>query len=91
MKKVITTKRGYHQKIWTDPETGKLRREYVHRLVWEEHHGAIPEGFHVHHKDGDKQNNNIENLELLADSSHAKHHTEQDARAPWTWGRRKRR
>ena len=29
------------------------------------HNGEIPEGYHVHHIDGDRYNNNIENLECL--------------------------
>lgn len=87
MEKVVVTKRGYLQKIWTDPETGKLRREFVHRLVWMEHNGPIPEGFHVHHKDGDKTNNEISNLELLSDSMHAREHNDSNPSQTWAWRR----
>jgi hypothetical protein len=54
-------------------ENGYLRTgrdKYVHRMVWEKHHGPIPNGHHIHHKDGDKLNNVIENLELLTASEH---------------------
>lgn len=43
----------------------------LHRYVWEKHNGAIPDGFHVHHKDHDKQNNDISNLEILSASEHS--------------------
>ena len=44
--------------------------EFVHRLVWEEHNGAIPEGSVVRFKDGDKTNCSIENLILLSNRQH---------------------
>ncbi len=46
----------------------------LHRVVWEYHNGPIPDGCHVHHKDEDKANNNIENLELLPVHAHLSHH-----------------
>jgi predicted DNA-binding protein YlxM (UPF0122 family) len=47
-------------------------RGYVkeHRLVWYNAYGEIPKGYHVHHRNGDKLDNRLENLELL---SHRKH------------------
>lgn len=89
MEEVFVTKRGYLQKIWTDPETGKLRREYVHRLVWEQHHGPIPPGKHVHHKDGDKTNNEISNLELRESKEHFKRHNDPGGANPFYWRRRR--
>lgn len=44
------------------------------RRVWKAYNGTIPDGFHIHHKDGDYTNNNISNLELLSPSAHAKLH-----------------
>lgn len=46
----------------------------VHRLQWEKHFGEIPKGFVIHHKDENKLNWNIENLELLPMNKHGKHH-----------------
>lgn len=46
----------------------------VHRLVWTNHNGAIPEGSVVHHKNGIKDDNRIENLELMTLSEHASLH-----------------
>lgn len=47
---------------------------HAQRWVWINHHGAIPEKMDVHHKDGDKGNNEIENLELVSRSDHLKKH-----------------
>lgn len=47
----------------------------VHRLLMEQHLGKpIPEGYVVHHKDGNKRNNRIENLELMTHEEHTAHH-----------------
>lgn len=46
------------------------KNQHVHRLEWIKHHGAIPEGCIVHHKDENKTNWNIDNLELLKRSEH---------------------
>ena len=53
-------------------KSGKLI--LVHRLIWEEQFGTIPEGIDIHHKDGNKQNNKIENLELLTRKEHKNKH-----------------
>lgn len=50
------------------------RPEYLHRRIWASTHGPIPEGFEVHHKDENRENNNIENLEALTVSDHRREH-----------------
>lgn len=45
---------------------------HAHRWVWINHFGAIAEGMDIHHKDGNKSNNDIENLEMLSRSDHLK-------------------
>jgi hypothetical protein len=47
----------------------------VHRIVWERENGRIPDGFQVHHKDGNKENNDIDNLELLSTLEHKRIHS----------------
>jgi HNH endonuclease len=37
----------------------------LHRVIWAEHHGPIPPNFVVRHLDGDPDNNDISNLELV--------------------------
>ena len=39
--------------------------ELYHRIVWEKHNGKIPDNFIVAFKDGNTENTNIENLELI--------------------------
>lgn len=47
---------------------------WLHRDVWEFHHGPIPPGFEVHHVDGDGGNNDIANLALLSRAEHVVQH-----------------
>lgn len=48
----------------------------MHRYVWEYYNGPIPEGYEVHHIDGNKGNNDISNLQLLTISEHKKFHAD---------------
>ena len=50
------------------------RRVYLHKQVWIDANGPIPDGYHIHHKNGDSLDNGIENLECLSASDHALHH-----------------
>lgn len=43
---------------------------FLHRDVWEFYNGPIPDGYEVHHIDGDTANNDISNLECLPASEH---------------------
>lgn len=51
-----------------------VTRHYIHRDIWEDNFGPIPEGYHVHHKDGDRLNNVIENLECVSIKEHSERH-----------------
>ena len=53
---------------------GKTMHQWVHRMVWEEANGEIPEGYVIHHKDGNPENNVLENLELLNAYDHQSEH-----------------
>jgi hypothetical protein len=46
----------------------------VHIMVWEEKNGPKPKGFIIHHKDEDKMNFSLDNLELLTDTDHRRVH-----------------
>lgn len=68
MARTKLTEKGYVRYA----KDGRLRME--HCLVWEAHHGKIPEGMQIHHKDFDKTNNNIENLQLVSPVEHKRLH-----------------
>lgn len=46
----------------------------THRQVWIREHGEIPKGYIIHHINGNKKDNRIENLELLSHKEHKVKH-----------------
>lgn len=53
----------------------------LHRVIWQENFGDIPDGFHIHHIDGDWTNNEPDNLECISPSEHYdKHRSMYEAR-----------
>lgn len=46
-------------------DKGQKKYMLVHRLVFMAHRGMIPKGLQINHKDENKENNCIENLELM--------------------------
>lgn len=57
--------------VW-DRAKGRYRPEHV--LVWEDANGPVPTGYIVHHKDENRQNNVLTNLQLMTRSEHHSHH-----------------
>lgn len=55
-------------------------RKRLHRYVWEQEVGAIPPGCHIHHLDGDKSHNTIDNLALITASGHQRLHGREEER-----------
>ena len=52
----------------------------LHRVVWEYHNGEIPEGYDIHHIDGDRSNNDAENLQMLPAHDHYAEHMNRPER-----------
>ena len=53
------------------------KRKRLHVYVWELYNGKVENGKHIHHKDGNKNNNDIDNLEQISSSEHSKLHGSQ--------------
>ena len=68
------TERGYKQVDVCNDE-GIKKHMRVHRLVYMAHIGAIPEGMQINHKDENKANNCIGNLELMTNKENCSYGT----------------
>ena len=56
------------------------RGKRLHIAVWEYHNGDVLKGYHVHHIDEDRSNNQIENLCLMPASMHVSFHQQGEER-----------
>jgi hypothetical protein len=52
---------------------GKTNRS-LHRNIWSDANGEIPKGHHIHHKDGNRFNNDLSNLECVEGRKHIREH-----------------
>lgn len=59
---------GYYGKTYGD-------REMMHRYVWRYNNGTIPPNCDIHHKDHNRANNDINNLECLPKDEHARRYS----------------
>lgn len=68
-------------KIYMDGEYPAVflnrKNTHVHRLEWIKHNGEIPGGYVIHHKDENKLNWDIDNLELMSREDHIKFHRKE--------------
>lgn len=46
-----------------------------HRLIWEQANGPIPKGFYIRIKDGNKENYNLDNMELVTMAENMRRNT----------------
>ena len=67
-KKIYFDKKGYAI-VWVE---GRNRK--VHILEWEKYNGPKPLGYQIHHKDENKANWHIDNLQLVTQSDHLRIH-----------------
>ena len=68
---IVINTDGY--KLRKKQMTGTLweRWEFMHRAIWEEHNGPIPEGMMITFKDGNKENCDIDNLMMVTKGENA--------------------
>ncbi len=45
-----------------------------HRHIWEQHNGKIPKDMFIHHKNGNPQDNHINNLQMVTRKEHGEIH-----------------
>lgn len=68
----------YHRypksKNWADRNYFRRGAKYLHRELWKSLYGDIPDGYDVHHIDGDTSHNVIENLDCLPSFEHQCNH-----------------
>ena len=57
----------------TDPNKSRITI-LKHRLIWIQNYGEIPEGMIIHHKNGKKKDNRLNNLKIVSRSEHSKEH-----------------
>ena len=50
----------------------KQKNKYSHVFVWETFNGMIPDGFQIDHIDDNKENNKLDNLQLITPSENCK-------------------
>lgn len=82
MEKVLHTKWGkaninnYGYYRITSRKEGNFNKQ-LHRLIWEDFYNTeVPKGYVIHHKNGNKLDNCILNLQLMRDKDHTiLHHT----------------
>ena len=68
------TSRGYIEWCLSTPDKMPKKKSYLaHRLVYQAFGGELKEGYVINHIDGDKTNNNINNLEQILPSENIKH------------------
>lgn len=86
------TNKGYRvMDIWID---GKRYRVLEHRYLLEQHLGRkLTRTEHIHHVNGDKLDNRVENLEVMSQAEHNRHHFKGQlgrgkGRPSWNKGRR---
>ena len=62
------------QGYYYSPRKDRSGLDMLHRMVFIHYNGEIPKGYCIHHKDGNKGNNDISNLECVRRSKHSHYH-----------------
>lgn len=60
---------------YRDVNTHRIHKCSRGQFLWEQHNGKLPYGYDVHHKDGNKTNDVINNLEAIESSIHFAMHS----------------
>ena len=75
------TKQNGYIYLLVAPEARKGHRyQPEHRIVWEAANGLMPEGYIIHHVNGIKDDNRLENLQAMPRAKHNHRHDDHDRR-----------
>jgi hypothetical protein len=70
----IRTDKSGCKRRWIKVSNKQPRWKIYAQWLWEKRRGKIPNGFLVHHKDGDSLNDTIKNYCLVTRAQHIDHH-----------------
>jgi len=79
----LITEKGYLRVAIYDSKYQRSKFKRISRLVAETFLGPCPEGLEVNHKDGDKKNNRIDNLEYVSHMTNMQHCEAKGLRKPF--------
>lgn len=74
----VINKNGWYLTAVLKTKDGKKVTKRIHQLVYEAFIGDVPKGFHIHHKDGNMQNNRVGNLIAITEKEHHAIHAAQN-------------
>lgn len=63
---------GYLERKVTNDGPARFHYKFVHRLIWEEAYGPIPDAHKVTFKNGNRLDIRLENLELITNADHVR-------------------
>lgn len=83
--------KNWSDRVYYKPNGTHAKRgiKAYHHELWKSVHGDIPQGYHVHHRDGNPSNNSIDNLECISDSEHRSRHGDKTKSAEYKSNRAK--
>ena len=64
------------QRYWRGGKYFMRLGKHLHRAVWEKTYGPVPEGYHIHHINHDRDDNRLENLSCLPARVHKQQHAD---------------
>ena len=67
-------KSAHRNYYWPSGNYRKRGTGALHVEIWRASYGAIPDGYLVHHRDGNPLNNEVDNLQLVTHREHAAIH-----------------
>lgn len=75
---------GYLRVMLGIPGSSRTKAVSAHRLIWTAMNGPIPDDMQINHKDLDKRNNRIDNIELMTNAACSQHaYASGKRRMPW--------